>query len=227
MYEKILTSLKTKYKHLGLEENYLKVVARRMASTVKEESEIENAVNDVNDELAYAQSQADLQRTLKKQLEDLQKSIKAKGGDDTPPATPPTDPATPPLDGGEAIPAWAKVLVESNAVLSENLANLTKERTTQANKQKLLSKLEELGVKENFYKFHVTGKTFESDDQIAEFATSIKESHDAFLQENANKGLKGMSNPIFSDSSVQKEVSSAAQHYINQNKKDEQSKSRA
>lgn len=214
-YKEILKSLKTKYKHLGLSDDYLKVVAKRIATTVNEESEISDAVDNVQDELAYAQSQADIQRALKKQLDEMQALIKANSGNDPAPNTPPSNLETPPADEGEGVPEWAKAIVESNAALSENLASLMNERTTQANKQKLLTQLEALGVKESFYKFHVTGKTFEDDNQITEFANSLKESYDAFIQENANDGLKNMSNPLFSDSNAQKGVSAGAVAFTN------------
>lgn len=49
MVDKLLQSLKTKYAHLGLEESVLKAIATRLATAVKEESEIENAVKGVED----------------------------------------------------------------------------------------------------------------------------------------------------------------------------------
>lgn len=67
MFEQILKELKTKYKNLGLSEEYLKVIAKRLAKTVKEESEIEEAVADLEDEMKFQQSQNDAIRTLKTQ----------------------------------------------------------------------------------------------------------------------------------------------------------------
>ncbi|MDO4764285.1 MAG: hypothetical protein Q4A00_07905 [Flavobacteriaceae bacterium] len=72
MFEPILKELKTKYKDLGLSENYLKVVAKRLARTVKEESEISEAVAEVEDEVKFQQSQDDAVRTLKKKLKDFE-----------------------------------------------------------------------------------------------------------------------------------------------------------
>ncbi len=44
MFEKILNELKTKCKHLGLSEKILKVQAKKLAKSVKEENEIESAL---------------------------------------------------------------------------------------------------------------------------------------------------------------------------------------
>lgn len=211
MYEKILESLKTKYKSLGLDENHLKVVARRMANTVKEETEIENAVTEVSDELGLAQKEADRFRTLQAQFEELKKGMKPIAPD-TPPTTPPIAP-----EGQGDVPEWAKALIQSVTGVNEGLNELKSAGTAKNNQQKLTAKLKELGVSENFYKFHISGKTFESDEAISEFADSLKESHTAFVQENADKGLSAISNPLHSTGTA-KGVSASAQAFINKQK---------
>lgn len=222
MYKQILKSLKTKYKSMGLDESYLKVVAKRIAKTVKEESEIEEAVNDVSDELALAQSQADQARTMKKQLDELKKLLEAKdeGGQDPKenPKKEPEEGGNPkPNDGENKVPEWAKALSVTVKSLSKDLNDLHAEKANQTNKQKLLNELKELGVKESFYKFHIKDKTFENDSDITEFASSLKESQEDFLQENADEDIAGVSNPLHADSKTQKGVSSAAQAFINLN----------
>lgn len=220
MYKEILKSLKTKYSSLGLSEEQLKVVARRIAKTVKEESEIEEAVNDVSDELALAQKEADRYRTLQKQLEKLQNSLKGKGddkgkGEDPKPETDPK-----PTTTDSEMPAWAKAIIENQTKLTQGFTQLQTEKANQTNQQKLLGKLKELGVKESFYKFHISGKTFEKDSDIEEFASNLKKEYDSFLQENNNSGVSRISNPLHADSNSKKgEVSSAVQHLINPKEK--------
>lgn len=53
MFEQIFKALKTKYNDLGLGDVFLKVIAKRLAKTVKEESEIEQAVTDLEDEMKF------------------------------------------------------------------------------------------------------------------------------------------------------------------------------
>ena len=75
MVDKLLQSLKTKYAHLGLEESVLKAIATRLATAVKEESEIENAVKGVEDEVKLLQSVADKGRTSLTKAEDARKKL--------------------------------------------------------------------------------------------------------------------------------------------------------
>ena len=71
--EKILQALKTKYAHLGLKESVLKVIATRLAPTVKDDTEIENAVKSVEEEVKLLQSVADEGRTNLSKAEEARK----------------------------------------------------------------------------------------------------------------------------------------------------------
>ena len=75
MVDKLLQSLKTKYAHLGLEESILKAIATRLATAVKEESEIENAVKGVEEEVKLLQSVADKGRTSLSKAEESRKKL--------------------------------------------------------------------------------------------------------------------------------------------------------
>ena len=95
--EKILQALKTKYAHLGLKESVLKVIATRLVPTVKDDTEIENAVKSVEDEVKLLQSVADEGRTsltkaeeARKKLEKELEEMRAKSNPNPP--TPPTEP---------------------------------------------------------------------------------------------------------------------------------------
>ena len=109
--EKILQALKTKYAHLGLKESVLKVIATRLVPTVKDETEIENAVKSVEEEVKLLQSVADEGRTSLSKAEEARKKLEkeleeARAKSNPNPPTPPTEPKP------DEIPAWAKRLVE-------------------------------------------------------------------------------------------------------------------
>lgn len=92
MKQKILTSLKTKYSHLGLGNEALDGVASVLEKTIKSEDEIETAVSGVEGMLKVMQSNADRARTeyniLKAKHDDIEKKLKEQ----TPPTPPKEDP---------------------------------------------------------------------------------------------------------------------------------------
>ncbi|WP_302585850.1 hypothetical protein [uncultured Alistipes sp.] len=84
MKEKILAALKTKYANLGFGLKALDGMAAVLAKTVTDESQLETAVNGVEEILKVFQADADRARTeyntLKRQYDEL------KAGAETPPA---------------------------------------------------------------------------------------------------------------------------------------------
>lgn len=213
MNKKILETLKTKYKDLGLGEHILKVFADKLAKTVKEESEIDTAVEDVESDLRIYQSLTDQNRTLQKKIQELEN---AKEGDDK---NLTTKPEQKPEEGTKdsEMPAWAQALMESNKTLSDSLQKLQAEKIQQSNAEKLTSKLKELGVNENFYKLHIEGKTFDNDEQLNVFASQLKECQDAYNQALSNNLLKSQANPLFGNKAVEGQIDTDVQNYINQN----------
>ncbi len=209
MLEQILKELKTKYKNLGLSDTILKVVAEKLAITVKEENEIETAVAGVESELKNYQSFADQNRTLQKEIADLKK------GNENPPKKEdePENPPAPPKESGD-VPEWAKSFTESIKAISESVETLKSEKTNQSNAEKLVSKFKELGVNENFYNLQIQGKTFTNDEEIEAFANTVKEAEDAYLQATNNKRLADTTNPPFGKQPVEGEVSADVQDYI-------------
>lgn len=212
MFEQILKELKTKYKDLGLSETILKVTATKLAKTVKEESEIENAVAEIEDDLKIYQSFADQNRTLQNEIKELKKGTPPSKEED-----PKEEPETPPA-GGEEVPAWAKAIIESNKALSESVNAIKTEKTNLSNAEKLVSKLKELGVNENFYNLQIQGKTFENDEAINDFATQVKEAEDAYLQATNNSALAGSAGvPPSGKEKIKDEVSDDVQDFIKTN----------
>lgn len=95
MKTKILDALKTKYANLGFNQKALDGVASVLEKTVKEESEINDAVANIEPLLRVFQSDIDRMRTehatLKSQYEELQKKQQSngEGGGHTDPNTEP------------------------------------------------------------------------------------------------------------------------------------------
>lgn len=217
--QQIFTQLKTKYKNLGLGDKVLKVIAKKLSKTVKEESEIENAVEGVEDDLVPLQILSDQVRTLKTELDTMKKS-KSDDSDDEEEEEEETEGKKPKVtkktteNKDEEVPAWAKGLISSNEALTKELADIKAEKVAKSNDAKLLDKLKELGVSEKFYKYHIKGKSFENDEEIEEFANELKESETEFLQENANNDVEANANTVFGGSTKPEEVSAFAKNFV-------------
>ena len=216
--EKILQSLKTKYAHLGLEESVLKAIATRLATAVKEESEIENAVKGVEDEVKLLQSVADKGRTslskaeeARKKLEKELEEMRAKSNQN--PQNPPTPPTEPNPD---EVPAWAKSLVEVVNKQKETIAALQAEKQQQSAKERFLNQLKTQGVSETFYKHHL-GRTFKDDEEMNAFVNELKADEQAFLQAQTNAGLSSLSGSVLGAGKDNNGVSADVQAYINDN----------
>ena len=197
MVDKLLQSLKTKYAHLGLEESVLKAIATRLANAVKEESEIENAVKGVEEEVKLLQSVADKGRTNLSKAEEARKKLEkeleeARAKSNPNPQNPPT-PSTEPKP--DEMPEWAKRLVEAVNKQNETIAALQEEKLQQSAKERFLNQLKTQGVSEPFYKHHL-GRTFKDDEEMNAFVNELKADEQAFLQTQANTGLSSHSRPI-------------------------------
>lgn len=210
MEEKILAELKTQYSHLGLSESYLKVYAKKLARTVKEESEIAQQVAQVEEDLAIIQSLSDQNRTLATQLKQWQ--AKQKENQTAPPPAPtPTEEDTP--------PAWAKTLLETHQSLADKLQALEQEREQQQERQAFTERATALGIDERFYHRHL-GRSFSDDGQMEQFLQQLKQDQEAFAKTFAEKGLERHAEPIFGKTQHPEGTSSAhMQHFLAQEQK--------
>ena len=215
--EKILQSLKTKYAHLGLKEAVLKVIATRLATTVKDDTEIENAVKSVEEEVKLLQSVADEGRTsltkaeeARKKLEKELEEMRAKSNQN--PQNPPT-PSTDP--NPDEVPKWAKSLMEVVNKQNETIAALQAEKQQQSAKERFLNQLKTQGVSEAFYKHHL-GRTFKDDEEMNAFVSELKADEQAFLQTQANAGLSSLSGSVLGAGKDNNGVSADVQAYINE-----------
>lgn len=197
MVDKLLQSLKTKYAHLGLKESVLKVIATRLATTVKDDTEIENAVKSVEEEVKLLQSVADEGRTILSKAEEARKKLEKELEDMRAKSNPnPQNPPTPPTEPKpDEVPAWAKSLVEAVNKQNETIAAFQAEKQQQSAKERFLNQLKTQGVSETFYKHHL-GRTFKDDEEMNAFVNELKADEQAFLQTQANAGLSSHSRPI-------------------------------
>ena len=216
MVDKFLQSLKTKYAHLGLEESVLKAIATRLATAVKGENEIENAVQGVEEEVKLLQSVADKGRTSLTKAEDARKKLekeleemRAKSNPN--PQNPPT-PSTEPKP--DEMPEWAKGLLESVKKQNETIAAFQAEKQQQSAKERFLNQLKTQGVSETFYKHHL-GRTFKDDTEMEAFVNELKADEQAFLQTQANAGLSFLSGSALGAGKDNNGVSADVQAYIN------------
>lgn len=214
MFEKILQQLKTKYKDLGLSETILKAKAKQIEKAVKAEDEIENAVAGVEDDLAIFQSFADQNRTLAKKIEDLEK------GKTTDPK--PADPADPKPEDPKPAPTGGldESVLQLLKELKGELTTLKAEKSQQTNAQKMQSKLDELKVSKSYLDIlpqSPTERTFQSDEEIEAFATSLKAKSDAYEQSVANGSLGAVAKPLFGEVAKEGGVSTDVQAFIKTN----------
>nr|DAN64555.1 MAG TPA: hypothetical protein [Caudoviricetes sp.] len=217
MVDKLLQSLKTKYAHLGLDEAILKAIATRLANAVKEESEIENAVKGVEEEVKLLQSVADKGRTSLTKAEEARKKLEkeleeARAKSNPNPQNPPTPPTEPKPD---EMPEWAKSLVEAVNKQNETIAAFQEEKLQQSAKERFLNQLKTQGVSETFYKHHL-GRTFKDDEEMNAFVNELKADEQAFLQTQANAGLSSLSGSVLGGGKDNNGVSADVQAYINE-----------
>ena len=210
--EKILQALKTKYAHLGLKESVLKVIATRLAPTVKDDTEIENAVKSVEEEVKLLQSVADEGRTNLSKAEEVRKKLEkeleeARAKSNPNPQNPPT-PSTEPKP--DEMPAWAKGLLEAVTNQGKVIEAFQAEKQQQSAKERFLNQLKTQGVSETFYKHHL-GRTFKDDEEMNAFVNELKADEQAFLQTQANAGLSSHSRPIVGGGLKENEPSAEVQ----------------
>lgn len=208
--EKILQALKTKYAHLGLKESVLKVIATRLAPTVKDDTEIENAVKSVEEEVKLLQSVADEGRTSLSKAEEARKKLEKELEQERAKSNPnPQNPPTPEPKPDE-MPAWAKGLLEAVTNQGKVIEAFQAEKQQQSAKERFLNQLKTQGVSEPFYKHHL-GRTFKDDTEMDAFVSELKADEQAFLQTQANTGLSSHSRPIIGGGLKENEPSAEVQ----------------
>jgi hypothetical protein len=139
MKTKILSTLETKFKSLGLGKQTLEGVAEYLSKTIKEESEIGTAVDNSAHLLTIFQKETDRRVTgLETELEGLKK----KTGDQKLPVTTTATPA-------DEIPAYLKPLMETVKNLADELNQQKVQNKVSATKESALGIMLSKGIEKS------------------------------------------------------------------------------
>lgn len=188
MKVKLLQALKTKYSDLGLSAETLEGVANQLANSVKEETEIENAVAGVSPMLKAIQSEADRRANkslselnrLKDEVKTLNEKLTGQGAGGTP---------NEPKPNGDEVPSWAKSLTEKLEKLEVGYSAYNAERKSDTLLQQLNSILAEKKIPSSFSNVALSGRTFKDEAEVEALAETIATQFEAFKQDSANTGF--------------------------------------
>lgn len=184
MREAIRLALVNKYKSLGYSQKAINAVLDYLEKSVKEETEIEEAVNGVGPVLKAFQSEisrvaAAEVAAKEKEKEDAEKeeSAEKKSGEVESESTKKTT-----KKDSDEVPEWAKGLIESskaqaeaNKILADKLAKFESGKTTESRKQILEEKIKEAPEK-------IKAKILKD---FAKFSFEKDEDFDTYLEETA------------------------------------------
>lgn len=189
MKEKILASLKTKYKNLGVSDKALEGIAAMLAVTTTDEANIETATDGVKDLLTSIQSDAD------KRVTDAVAKIKPPKAPE-PPKTPADEPPK-----TDETPAWAKSLISE-------IAELKAGKTVDLRKQTLETKLKDVNpaysakILKDFQRMK-----FESDEDFNAYVAETETDAVAFTKENvAAFGKPTVGTPAASSTAIDSDI---------------------
>ncbi|MFJ1439289.1 hypothetical protein ACILPE_06085 [Capnocytophaga canimorsus] len=185
MKVKIFEMLKTKYKDIGVSKEVLEGVATNLSAFVKEETQIEPAVNGAELMLKSFQSYADNRvnafknesEKYKKEAEELK--VKLAGGNPNPPKN----------EGGEEVPSWANALIESQTALQKTVSELKTEKASQNLKESFVQKMKDKHIPESFYESSLFGREFSENGQVEDLANQISAGYEKFKQDSVNAGF--------------------------------------
>ncbi|MDR0733803.1 MAG: hypothetical protein LBF08_07075 [Dysgonamonadaceae bacterium] len=187
MIQKILDALKTRFE--GVDEKVLSRIANKLAKTVTTEEGVQPAVDGVTFQQVI-DAEADRRATEATQtaVSNYEKKHGLKDGQKAEPGTEPTktEPNKEPDDKTET-PAWAKVIIESNKVLSEKLTALEGEKVETTRKQKLDAVISSLpdNLKKPYSRISLKDMT---EDEFDEFVTETTTEVGGLVADFAAKG---------------------------------------
>lgn len=184
--EMIKARLKVLYPEVTLSQARIKAIAEKLSAkqlTVDQETEVDAALNAMNDngQYTFAELQKEDNRVLQLQI----LANKGKPEKQTPPKKE-DEPDQVPDD----TPAWAKSLIESNKTLSEKLAAIEgKERTTSI-KSTIAAKLKE--VPSSYWEDWAIP---DKDEDVGGFVEKVNTKYTAFTKDLTDKGLSLVPTP--------------------------------
>lgn len=212
--EEILKKLKATYSNKGLPDKVLEVQAKRIAETANEQEEVEQAIKDLDDQFSIYQSLFDSNRTLvsenKKLIEKLSK-VEGEGSDG--------NTSKQKGEGSEGNTSNSKdegvgQLMKMMKDMSEQIDVLKTEKKQKTQKEQLVNQLNELGVSKDYYTPFLD-RDFEDSEQIQEYANTIKEQEDKFLQSiNYDKLKDGAEPEVGGFTKTGKKISSNMKTYL-------------
>jgi hypothetical protein len=210
MKEKLLALLVAKF--IGVPEATLERIASKKAGSVTDESQLQSIVDGIDyGQIVQSDVDSKITEANKKAVQNYEATHKLKDGK---PITDPT-PGEDTDQGKDEAPAWAKALIEQNKMLTEDLALLKSEKTTQTRLQQLTSKFD--GVPDSYknqqleYNKLLVGSM--TDEQFATHISKVEADVLGFKQELADKGLSAQSKPLFGKADANG-VSPAVSSYI-------------
>lgn len=181
MKAKILEALKTKYSSYGLSGKAFDGAAEMISKTIKEESQIDSAVDSVETFVKAYQSDVDKERSasakLKKELEDAKQQ---------------PEPKKDKQDAEEPeIPAYMAKLLERLDNQDRLLQQMAGEKVHASKLEQINSMLKEKNVPETFSSPALHGRTFGEDFNVEELVSSIEAGYNAHKDAEANESFKG------------------------------------
>jgi hypothetical protein len=167
--EKILESLKTKFKNLGFTEKTFDGVASYLAQTITEDTQLETGISGVESLMKAFQSDID------KRVTDAVAKAKAE-------ATKPIEVIPPKVEPKpeDEVPAWAKGILA-------RLEGYEKRETQASLISKIKTKLAEKKIPESYYRGRSLAVEKEAD--IDNIVSQIEEDHTAYRQDLVNSGV--------------------------------------
>jgi chromosome segregation ATPase len=172
---KIKEALKTAYKNAGFSDKALDGLAEHLATSVTEESQIEQAITGVEPLLKVFQSETDRVRTEKTAVEKKLAELEGK------------KPAEP--KGEEGLPDYVKEMRDANKRLEERLAAFEGEKVANQRKAQLAAAMEKAPDQlRTRYEKDLARMTFNSDEEYAEWLTEVKADTDAIVADAVSKG---------------------------------------
>lgn len=203
MKEKILASLKTKHadliKSLGLGEKALLGIAAMLAITVTEESQIETVVSSDGVEEALKGVQGEVDGRVNDAVKKAKAKEKPEGGDGKETTTKKTG-ANDDGDDDEKVPSWAKGLVEKLDNATKELEAFKAEKTAKTLSQRIIDKLTEKKVDDDYITDQLDGRTFDSEEDADAFVEKVEGSWGKLKQKFANEKLgAGSENPFIAN----------------------------
>ncbi|MDR0864966.1 MAG: hypothetical protein LBO74_08550 [Candidatus Symbiothrix sp.] len=187
MKQSIINALKTKF--VGVSENILNRIAEKGAKTVTTEEQVATYVEGVTFQ-QIIDSEADSRATQATQsaVANYEKKHSLKEGKPIETPAPPTTP-TPPKEDDKTTPEWAKAIIESNKALSEKLARIEGEKTTNTRKQSLTKVLENAPEKiRQRYEKDFERYSFKDDEDFNAWVAEITPDIEAITTEYNAKG---------------------------------------